>query len=570
MSTVTWTGAQSSVWTNAANWDSASVPHSYDEVSFGEGASVFLSANEAVGGLAVSGAVTIAASGESLDNGNYSLYLEKNSVLRLQNVNLTTKDLEGDASEATIILQSSGLTVQYGNTLTGTVIFDDVKNSDGTTSGSTIDIVYYDSSNTSSAAITGFSNSDKIIISGNEPTDVHLVLNGDGVTYSLQGTLWGATQTLFPDITLASGVTPADFTYTKNSDGSYTFACFLADSMIRTVQGDVPVQDIRIGDQIVAIVNGHPTLRKIVWTGMASVSVRSGLPDDEAGYPIRILKDAFSDNVPSKDMLITSEHCLFLQNRFLPARILVNGRSIFYDRSITTYDYYHIETEPHSVILADNVPTESYLDTGNRSSFRQAGKVAVLAASRHLTWKQDAAAPLDVTPAFTETLYRTIETRAVRNSVERKTDILQTTSDPDLHLMTARGDMIRMERKAGRISFFPLPAGVKSVRLLSRTSRPHDVIGPFVDDRRQLGVLVGRVMLAQGQNYLEMTEHFHNEQLAGWFAPTSHQARWTTGDARLSLEGADVTREGVLAIEVLAAGPYPVPHDIAPVMAIPA
>ncbi|OAZ70812.1 hypothetical protein SRCM100623_02163 [Acetobacter pasteurianus] len=72
-----------------------------------------------------------------------------------------------------------------------------------------------------------------------------------------------------------------------------------------------------------------------------------------------MLKDAIADGVPYKDMLITAEHCLFFEGKFVPVRMLVNGVSIFYDKSITSYDYYHVETDQHSVITADGMLTEA-------------------------------------------------------------------------------------------------------------------------------------------------------------------------------------------------------------------
>ncbi|MCH4092458.1 Hint domain-containing protein [Acetobacter sp.] len=570
MATVTWTGATSSDWTVSDNWDGSSwdgnnVPHSYDAVVFDDGANVVLSQDEAVGGIAVNGSVTFSSDGYSLNNGNYSLSLSKGATLTLNDIAFTTKELAGDSADATIVLKDAGLTIQYGNTLNGTVVFDDVINADGTVSGSTLNVIYYDSGNTSGAAVKNFSNYDKIIISGNEPENVHLVLNSDGVTYSLQGTLWGATQTLFSNISLAAGVTPSDFTYTQNTDGSYTFACFLADSMILTPQGDVPVQDIRIGDDVISMVNGLPETRKVVWTGVRHASIRADLPDDEAGYPVRILKGALSNNVPWKDMLITSEHCLYLEGRFVPARLLVNGRSIFYDRTITSYDYYHLETEKHSIISADGVLTESYLDTGNRASFRQPGTVAAMPASRALSWENDAAAPLDVNPSFTAPLSHQIETRAVYNGVKDRGLRPETTIDPQLHLMTDDGVLLPLERQTGQFAFFVIPAGVRSVRLLSRSSRPCDAVGAYVDDRRSLGVLVGRVMMSQGNSHHAITHHHQRETLEGWFPSESSSARWTSGNAVLSLEGVDAVQEGLLAVEILSAGPYIVESVIAPV-----
>lgn len=143
-------------------------------------------------------------------------------------------------------------------------------------------------------------------------------------------------------------------------------ACFCRGSRIRTSRGDIPVEEIQIGDHIVAFDDDvtKGTIRQVTWVGRSRAVVRKRLPDDEAGYPVRLLKGAIAHDVPYKDMLITSEHCLFLDGRFVPVRILVNGRSIFFDKSIESYDYYHVETEKHSVIMADGVLTESYLGSG--------------------------------------------------------------------------------------------------------------------------------------------------------------------------------------------------------------
>ncbi|TCS30744.1 Hint domain-containing protein, partial [Acidomonas methanolica] len=166
--------------------------------------------------------------------------------------------------------------------------------------------------------------------------------------------------------------------YPSPAGAGAAIACFLAGSMIRTPGGDVTVEDIRIGDEVTAFDwrDNAEIARKVVWVGNRKTTVRPALPDDEAGYPVRILKDAIADGVPFKDMLITAEHCLFFENRFVPVRMLVNGHSIFYDKSFSSYEYYHIETDTHSVIWADGMLTESYLDTGNRSSFAQHGKLA--------------------------------------------------------------------------------------------------------------------------------------------------------------------------------------------------
>lgn len=118
---------------------------------------------------------------------------------------------------------------------------------------------------------------------------------------------------------------------------------------------------------------------------------------------------------------------------------------------------------------------------------------------------------------------------------------------------------------SGSFAFFTIPAGVKTVRLLSRTSRPHDAVGAYIDDRRPLGVLVGRVMLSQGTNNDTLTRHLQSEPLDGWFPHESSNARWTAGNAILSLENSDPTKEGLLAVEILSSGPYIIENMTVPV-----
>lgn len=349
---------------------------------------------------------------------------------------------------------------------------------------------------------------------------------------------------------------PLKVTYSNGN--TYIGACFLAGSMIRTTTGEVAVEDVQIGDEVLAFDwrNNTDIVRPVVWVGKAHVNVRHGLPDDEAGWPVRVLKDAIADGVPYKDMLITAEHCLFFKDRFVPVRMLVNGVSIFYDKSITSYDYYHVETEQHSVITADGMLTESYLDTGNRSSFRQEGKVVTLFGSTK-SWEDDAGAPLGVERSFVEPLFRALEWREDKVSKEQAPVAPELTSDPDLHLVTETGAVVSPMRKTVNQYSFMLPPDTQSVRIVSRASRPSDVIGPFVDDRRSMGVAVADVHLLCAKKSFEITSHLQTEKPEGWHATDWTDCAWTNGDAELPLgDHLAHGKMGILSMTVRAAGPY--------------
>lgn len=405
--------------------------------------------------------------------------------------------------------------------------------------------------------ITNITENDTIIIDG---------MSADGYTY-VDG-IYTLTSNGTPIIGTSSFQLPAanegtTFTVTTVDGKTYLNAdvvvCFLAGSMIRTADGEVAVEDLQIGDQVVTFDSetGVESVRPVVWVGKASAMAHVGLPDDQAGYPVRILKDAVAEGVPYKDLLVTSEHCMFFEGKFVPVRMLVNGSSIFYDKSIVAYDYYHIETAEHAVISANGMMTESYLDTGNRRSFRQEGKVASI-GGRAKTWAADAGAELCVDRAFVEPLFRKLEAR--KSSVAeglRHADIVELTNDADLHLVTETGAVVRPVRHEGQRYSFMLPANVSSVRIVSRASRPADVIGPFVDDRRQMGVAVGDITFVTAARQENIVVHLAETKPEGWHADASQaEAAWTAGNAVLPLSGLTDGNMGLLSLNIVAAGPY--------------
>ncbi|MBS1103820.1 Hint domain-containing protein [Gluconobacter sp. Dm-62] len=425
--------------------------------------------------------------------------------------------------------------------------------------------------NLSGTSITNYNPAKDTIELQNTVTEISgYTVSGTGSSRTV--TLFGGnnnTQIATYTVTLASGATLAAGTYnalsasnnplkiTYSNGNTYIGVCFLADSMIRTPSGETPIQDLRTGDEVLAWHEGAPSARKVIWTGRRQTTTNPALPDDQAGYPVRVLANAIAENVPHKDMLITAEHCLFMNGRFIPARMLVNGHSIFYDRSLTSYEYFHIETRDHAVIMADGMLTESYLDTGNRHTFRQDGKILAI-GGQHKTWA-DAAAPLEVSRDFVEPLYRQIESRAIQQQLPPAAEgihALQTTEDPDLHLVASDGQIIRPMRQVKDRTLFMIPPGITSVTLMSHASRPCDTIGPFVDDRRNLGVLVGDIVFFDSGTTTDIETHLEHQPLEGWSGPENTRCRWTTGNAVIPLGERAPLHFGVLSITILATGTY--------------
>lgn len=357
-----------------------------------------------------------------------------------------------------------------------------------------------------------------------------------------------------------TGSTAKDFHLERDpNDGSLILVydkCFLKGTMIRTDRGEVAVENLNVGDRVLAYVDGREELRQIIWTGHRSAVVRQGLPDDEAGYPVRILRHALAENVPHKDLLVTPEHALYLNGAFVPARMLVNGRSILFDRTITQFDYYHIETDEHSIIWSDGALSESYLDTGDRQTFSQNSPVVRLLNAPERSWETDAAAPLRVGRDFVEPLFASLVDRANAMGLVGSHTQMPVTDNPDLHLIDNDGHVYRSVRQANGAYIFMVPAQAGDVYIVSRTARPVDVVGAFLDDRRHLGVLIGEIQIWEAGQTRNLDTHLTRDTLEGWANKEAGKMRWTTGRALLCLSELPADAVAMVSIEVLDGGPY--------------
>ncbi len=130
-------------------------------------------------------------------------------------------------------------------------------------------------------------------------------------------------------------------------------------------------------------------------------------------WPVRVAAGAFGPWRPRGDLWLSPDHALFIGGVLIPVKCPVNGTTIE-QVPVAEVTYHHIELPEHAVLLAENLPVESYLDTGNRVNFASNRGITTLHpdfSSR--VWDAQGCAPLVVAGPQLEAARRQIAAAAV-------------------------------------------------------------------------------------------------------------------------------------------------------------
>ena len=150
--------------------------------------------------------------------------------------------------------------------------------------------------------------------------------------------------------------------------------CFVTGTRIRTDTGEVPVESLQPGDRVRLASGAEP--KPIVWIGQRQVACANHQNPRQV-WPVRIAANSFAPDQPARDLFLSPDHALFIDDVLIPVKHLINDQTIT-QVPTETVTYYHVELASHDVILAEGLPVESYLDTGDRTSFANADIVTTL------------------------------------------------------------------------------------------------------------------------------------------------------------------------------------------------
>ncbi|GLS87353.1 hypothetical protein GCM10010873_23270 [Cypionkella aquatica] len=143
--------------------------------------------------------------------------------------------------------------------------------------------------------------------------------------------------------------------------------CFAAGTMIMTRLGEVAVEDLCVGDELLTIDNGFRPLR---WIGTRFLSARQ-LQQAPHLRPIRIEAGALGNDLPVRPLVVSPQHrCLIrseIARRIVGERevlaaakhmLAVEGISVVETAAPVTY--YHLLLDTHELLISNGTPSESF------------------------------------------------------------------------------------------------------------------------------------------------------------------------------------------------------------------
>jgi hypothetical protein len=158
-----------------------------------------------------------------------------------------------------------------------------------------------------------------------------------------------------------------------NETGTLTFRnienvspCFTPGTLIATPKGEVPVEGLRAGDQIITRDNGIQTIR---WTGARHLDW-AALSANPHLKPILIRQGSLGNGLPERDMLVSPNHRMLVASDrtalyFAEREVLVAAKHLTGAKGVQAIDsmgttYIHFMFDRHEVVLANGAWSESF------------------------------------------------------------------------------------------------------------------------------------------------------------------------------------------------------------------
>ena len=410
---------------------------------------------------------------------------------------------------------------------------------------------------TTNQTITNAAVGDKFVFDGAKFT---------GDTFSYSGTTLTVANSGGTKVLTMKNLSGPDLSSSSFAGAGNTIqvVCYAAGTRILTPDGERFIESLMPGELVLALSGAALSAQPVKWVGHRRINL-AGHPRPETVAPIRILRDAFGEAMPHRDLLVSPDHAIFVEGQLICARQLVNGTTIRQMADAGVIDYYHIELDRHAILIADGLPAESYIDTGNKGFFANSGEPQVLHPdltdeTDYRTRETASCVPFVWNGADVQPVWQFLADRAAMLGHPGPRHGIST--EADLHLLMSGKKVKPIDANADR-AIFVLPRGTHEVCLISRAQSPTEA-RPWLEDRRRLGVRVARVVL-RGDTEVQEVPVDHPCLSEGWWAVERDGiaiSRWTNGKAVLPLPAME--EDAMLEIHLAGAMTYAVEADKPP------
>jgi len=325
-----------------------------------------------------------------------------------------------------------------------------------------------------------------------------------GVVYPLVDTGGGVYQ-VYGTLLAAGG-------YINNAADPFT--CYLRGTRILTASGEVAIESLRPGD---LLVTRFGPLRRLKFVGRQSFN---GAFLCQRGAPVRITAGALGADQPCRDLFVSPDHSMLIDDHLVQAKLLINGISITQTATDAMVDYFHVDLGMHDCVVADGCWSESYAEMGNRMKFHNAAEFDA-AFPEHEPIMQPMCRP--------QVQGDGPELPKIRAAVMARLPIDACSDEADLHVIA---DGVRIEALAdiAEGQAFQIPPNTTRLQLVSRATSP--ALMGWNADSRILGVnllaLTGRVGGQSRKLYLDdpaLADGCYPAEFIG-----DQITRWTNGD----------------------------------------
>ena len=109
-----------------------------------------------------------------------------------------------------------------------------------------------------------------------------------------------------------------------------TVACFVEGTLIETVDGWIAVEDLIVGDEVQTVNGGG---EPIVWIGQRDGGLRAASEAGDGVAGARAGRSVWARMGPERDLWLSPDHAVFVNEVLVPVKLLINGTSICSDET---------------------------------------------------------------------------------------------------------------------------------------------------------------------------------------------------------------------------------------------